>query len=731
MRTGEFTEYDDMTALIALLAATAAVSPTISGPAPKPAAGPALSTTGAEDPQRTDDIIVTGQRSEGSDDYGVRSQRTATRLPLSQRETPQSVSVVTRAQIEDFQLNDVNALLTTVPGVSVFAGETDRIYYSARGFDIQTFQIDGIGLPFSFGIQTGSIDTAIYDRIEVVRGAPGLLSPTGNPSAVINFIRKRPYRELKASASAQYGSFDALRLDGDVSVPLTTDGGIRARAVGAYSNSDSYLDRYQLRRWTGYGIVEADLGPDTVISAGYGHQDHTSRGAMWGALPLYYTDGTRIDYPRSANYAPDWSSWNVVDRQIFGDLTHDMGNGWTAKLSVLRKATDEDNRLFYVTGNPDRTTGLGITSYPGAFLGETRNLTIDAYAGGPVKIAGRQHDVMFGVTRGAERYLQYSSYDNAAIGVSLPLSTFLDGSFPRPNFPAAYDLSLDTHTRRETVYGLVRLNLADPFKVMLGGNYTHAKSEGASYGAPTAYDHRKFLPFVGATYDLTGTISAYASYATIFNPQTEFDIDNRLLDPIKGDNIEAGLKGAWSGGRLYASAALFQARQRNTAEAAGFDAVLGRSIYRGVDATSQGVELEVGGNPVQGLQITGGVTTMRVRGDDDQAVRTFVPRNTARLNLTYTPTALPALKLGASMQYQSRFYIEPGTRSVTTGQDIRLTQGNYALLDLLARYELTPGVAVSANLRNVTNAKYLTALTFDQSRYGAPHSILGTISVRY
>ncbi|GAA0676578.1 outer membrane receptor for ferric coprogen and ferric-rhodotorulic acid [Sphingomonas insulae] len=713
-----------MTALIALLAATAAVSPTM----PDPVAAP---VTGSEDPQRSEDIIVTGQRSEGSDDYGVKNQRTATRLPLSQRETPQSVSVVTRAQIEDFQLNDVNALLTTVPGVSVFAGETDRIYYSARGFDIQTFQIDGVGLPFSFGIQTGSIDTAIYDRIEVVRGAPGLLSPTGNPSAVINFIRKRPYRELKASASAQYGSFDTLRLDGDVSVPLTTDGTVRARAVGAYTNGDSYLDRYKLKRWTGYGIVEADLGSNTVVSAGYGHQEHKSRGAMWGALPLYYTDGTRIDYDRSANYAPDWSSWNVIDRQIFGDITHDMGNGWTAKLSVLRKATAEDNSLFYVTGNPNRTTGLGITSYPGAFLGETRNLTIDAYAGGPVTIAGRKHDVMFGVMRGAERYRQYSSYDNAAIGVSLPLSTFLSGSFARPNFPAAYDLSLDTNTRRETVYGLFRMNLADPLKVMLGGSYTHARSEGASYGAPTAYDHKRLLPFIGATYDLTSTISAYASYTTIFNPQTEFDAQNRLLDPIKGDNIEAGLKGAWYGGRFNASAAVFQARQQNTAEAVGFDTVLGRSIYRGVDATSQGIELEVGGNPVQGLQVTGGFTTMRVRGDDDQAVRTFVPRNTARLNVTYSPAPLPALKLGASMQYQSRFYIEPGTNSVTTGQPIRVTQGNYALLDLLARYELTPQVSVSANLRNVTNAKYLTALTFDQSRYGAPRSILGTISVRY
>ena len=718
-----------MTAFIALLAATTALSPTADV---------------TPEPQRnSDDIIVTGQRSEGTDDYGVKAQRTATRLPLSQRETPQSVSVVTRAQIEDFQLNDVNALLTTVPGVNVLAGETDRVYFSARGFDIQTFQIDGIGQPFSFGIQTGSIDTAIYDRVEVVRGAPGLLSPTGNPSAVINFIRKRPYREFKLSASAQYGSFDNKRIDGDVSVPLTADGTIRARAVGALLDTDSYIDRYHLRRWTGYGIVEADLGANTVISAGYGHQDHLSHGAMWGAIPLYYTDGSRIDFARSANYAPEWSSWNVIDRQIFGDLTHDFGNGWTGKLSVLRKATSENDTVFYVYGNPvrgvpggidlgDPTTpddDKGIRSYPGAFRGDARNLTIDAYLGGPVAIGGRTHDVMVGVMRGAERYRQYSSYDYSQVGLFLPIETLFQGNFAKPAFPTPYTLSLDQHTQRETVYGLVRLNLADPLKLMLGGNYTHATSSGYSYTLPTNFDSRRFLPFVGATFDLTSSVSAYASFATIFNPQTDFDAQNRLLEPITGDNLEAGLKGAWFGGRFNASAAIFQARQNNTAQADAF--LNGRQTYIAVDAKSQGIEIEASGQPAAGVQVTGGFTVMRVRGEKDEPVRTFVPRNTGRLNLTWTPQALAALKLGASVQYQSRFYFEPGALSSTTGQPIRITQGGVATVDLLARYALTDRVSVSANLQNVTNAKYLTALTFDQSRYAAPRSIQGTISFRY
>ena len=674
-------------------------------------------------------IIVTGQRSQGTEDYGVDDQRTAFRIPLSQKDTPQSVSVVTRAQIEDYQLNDVNALLTTVPGVSVLAAETDRVYYSARGFDIQTFQIDGVGLPFAFGIQTGSLDTAIYDRIEVVRGAPGLLSSTGNPSAVINFIRKRPYLDTRLTGSAQYGSFDNLRIDGDVSAPITSGGGIRARAVGAYLDTGSYLDRYELTRWTGYGIVEADLGPDTVISAGYAHQDHQSQGAMWGAIPLYYTDGSRIDFSRSANYAPEWSGWNVIDRQIFGDLAHDLGGGWTARLTVLRRAVTEDDELFYIYGNPDRATGDGIFSYPGKFAGETRNLTIEAYLAGKVTLGGREHDVMLGANRGAQSYLQYSSYDFSQVGVPLPLDTLFDGNFARPDFPA-FELSLDQHTRRETAYGLFRANLADGFKLMLGGNYTHASSEGVSYGTPQNFDASRFLPFVGATFDLTPTISAYASYATIFRPQVELNAANEILPPVEGDNLEAGLKGEWNGGRLYANAAVFRARQMNTAFGQ-FDPALGRTVYSPVDATSTGIEVEFGGTIVEGLQATGGFTVMRIRDQDGEPERTFVPRNIGRLNLVYSPPGMEKLKFGASAQYQSSFYFEPDGAVSTSGEQIRIEQGAYALIDLMARYDLTEKVALSVNARNITDARYLSSLTFTQSYYGAPRSVLGTLSVKH
>jgi len=266
--------------------------------------------------------------------------------------------------------------------------------------------------------------------------------------------------------------------------------------------------------------------------------------------------------------------------------------------------------------------------------------------------------------------------------------------------------------------------------IAIRGNYTHATSNGYSYGAVMNYSRDRFLPFVGATLDLSTNISAYASYASIFNPQTQTSVTRQLIEPITGDNIEGGFKGEWFAGRLNASLALFQARQKHTAEAAGFDATIGQTLYRGVNAKSQGIEFEFGGKLAPGLQATGGYTIMRIRGDDDQAVRTFVPRNLARLNLTYSPPSFEKLKLGVSAQYQSKIYLEPGTLT-PAGAPIRLQQKGYALVDLLAKYSITDAISVSANLKNVTNVKYLSALNFDQGYYGAPRTILGTISFKY
>ncbi|WP_330997839.1 TonB-dependent siderophore receptor [Psychrosphaera haliotis] len=173
-------------------------------------------------------IQVTGSYIEG---YGEEDVNGASRLNLKMVEIPQSVSVISSAQIKDFQLNDINAALDTATGVRVERIETDRTYYTARGFDITNFQIDGIGLPLISGNNHADEDTAIYDRVEVIRGANGLMTGVGNPSATVNFIRKRPTKTTEFDLDLTAGSWGKSRIEADYSTAVTKDVGVRFVAV--------------------------------------------------------------------------------------------------------------------------------------------------------------------------------------------------------------------------------------------------------------------------------------------------------------------------------------------------------------------------------------------------------------------------------------------------------------------------------------------------------------------
>ncbi|HSC67866.1 MAG TPA: TonB-dependent receptor plug domain-containing protein, partial [Cellvibrio sp.] len=215
--------------------------------------------------------------------------KTATKLNLTVLETPQVVSVISRDQIDDFGLREINSLLSYVPGVTVEQVETGRTYYTARGFDIVNFQSDGVGAPFSYGLTQGHEDTAIYEQVEVVKGATGLITGLANPSATINYLRKRPTEETRAAVAGTLGSWNLYRLDGDISGPIIADK-LNGRLVVAKQDGDSYLDRYGKELTVFYGIVSSEITDSTRFTLGHSINDSHSDANSSGALPLFYSD---------------------------------------------------------------------------------------------------------------------------------------------------------------------------------------------------------------------------------------------------------------------------------------------------------------------------------------------------------------------------------------------------------------------------------------------------------
>jgi outer membrane receptor for ferric coprogen and ferric-rhodotorulic acid len=646
-----------------------------------------------------------------------KSSSAATRLELTLRETPQSITVVGPQQIRDFGLTEVNTLLDQVPGVVVERVETDRTYFTARGFDITNFQVDGLGLPFANGAQWGALDTAAFERVEVLRGATGLLAGTGNPSATVNFIRKRAAaRRLTASGGLTLGSWNQRRLEADVASALTADGSLRGRAVLADEDKDSWLDRYGQHRSLAYGVLEADLARGSLLTLGVNAQRSKARSPMWGALPLVDSSGRRIDYPRNTSSAADWAWWTHRDTEVFAELSHDLGEGWQARATLTRRSRSTPSELFYVYGapNPGNMPDSGLFAYPSAFDGRYVDTVADAFVSGPLTLFGRRHQLMAGLNAGRQTLDELSRYA-ANIGAPVPPLAGWDGHFPKPAFGATTGGS-DVTRRRESAYAAAQLNASDTLKVVAGFNATRVRNAGSSYGVDQAVRHSAVKPYLGAVLDLDDTYSAYASYASVFNPQIEADVNHRTLDPLEGSNLEAGLKAAWGG--LDGSAAVFRTRQRNVPVAAGQHPDFS-TYYEGITATSTGYELELSGRLSPDWTLAGGWTQLRLKGSRGDDVNRHVPRRQLRLSSTWRAT--PGLKLGTALRWQSDIADASGA----------VRQASYAVVDLNAAYEFNRQWSASLAVANVADRSYLASLKWDQAYYAAPRSVSATLRWNY
>lgn len=281
-----------------------------------------------------------GATTEHTGAYTTGSMSTATRLNLSVKETPQSISVITRQQMDDFNLNTLTEVLRQTTGINVQHNDSDRVYYSSRGYGINNFQVDG--MLNTFGYMKSDADTIIYDRIEVVRGATGLTTGAGDPSATVNMVRKRPTAQWQAQTGVSGASHDNYYSYIDVGGPLGFDGKLRGRSVLAYRDSRSFRDNYGLQRAVGYGILEGDLSDDTVLAVGFDYQDKQVQGTSWGTVPYWNSQGDKARLPRSTNMAAHWSSWPLTDKTTFATLDHRLGGDWHVKAAYTHRQSDTD-----------------------------------------------------------------------------------------------------------------------------------------------------------------------------------------------------------------------------------------------------------------------------------------------------------------------------------------------------------------------------------------------------
>lgn len=677
-----------------------------SGLVSKQTSSGALTIERAPDPGVTalETVTVSGVAdgtTEGTDSYTAAGPTTAaTGLDLSLRQTPQSVSIMTRQRMDDFKLENLTDVMMQTPGVSV-QRTGSFVDYSVRGSSVN-LSTDGSrqnssGYTYFGGTNYTQDDLADIDRVEVLKGSAGLLTGYGSPGATVNMIRKRPTHEFQAIGSVSAGQWDNYRATVDVSGPLTQAGTLRGRVVALTSRAHGFMEGEKTHGQLLFGTLEADVGENTTVAAGVTYRKRKVSGlAMYESISLYDTAGNYLGWqPRSFNPGASWAGYDQTSISVFARLEHRFANGWSAKLQANHENIEMPELVLggYQDSEANATRYLDTRNNNSSLIFDIK---------GPVSFLGRTHEVLLGA--GGSK--MHSSFGSNKFGDS------------------------DHRKKQSYAYAAGRFTVLDPLKLILGARVTNYQSTDktlyVSGGSQTLEDKGVLTPYAGLVLDVSQDISLYASYARIFESQSAQDAQGNTLDPREGVTYEIGAKGEFFNKRLNASISQFWMRTNNEAESTNQRTPSGATAYRAVNgAMRRGYELELSGEVLPGWQVQGSY----VMNSSSLTTASSSPKRQFKLGTSYrfTGGALHDLTVGASARWQTK------TESYNSS-GLGIEQPAYWVMDVMARYQVNRQLSLSANINNVFDKKYLAGLSASNwdgvvYTWGAPRSVM--FSARY
>lgn len=662
------------------------------------------------------------------------------------KEIPQSVSVMTRKQMDDQGLTDLKDAANQTTGLVGAQGVGKGMILTSRGFQIDDWQYDGVPIPrntYALG-NWATQDLIFFDRMEVLRGASGLLQGTGSPGGAVNLVRKRGQRAPAVTLTGKAGSWDHYGLQLDAGGPLNQTGTIRGRFVADQDDSHSFVDSEWSKTSSLYGALDVDLHDDTTLGLAVSQSDGESRPMVRGFAR--YADGKAIDLGRKTYTGAKWNHSDIEVTTLYADLEHRFNDDWAFKVGAVRMAENNKgkNQRVQSIDNAIEADGSGVqyadfvTDFDSTKIGVDMNLT------GQFEALSMQQQIMVGGNYSKlttdDKYARTfnDSTDNIfAIDHNRPPISYdsLINSAGGRGTPSEYDI------RQKGLYGSWRVKPVDSLTLVLGSrvswydySYRYWTEDASGITAnpdSTTNETGEVTPYAGIVYDLSREWAVYASYTDVFEPQTARTTGGAVLKPVIGSNYEIGLKGELMEGRINTSLAVFRYDQNNRA-------VLDMQAPQTCDdwycstasgkVRSQGIDAEISGEVFDGLQLSAGYTynTTKYLKDPDNQGKVFswwTPKQMVRVWGNYQFSGdWNRMSTGLGFTAQTR----------TLGYDHTVNVPGYAVWNARLGYQLTPEIELAMNANNLFDKTYFTA-GYNQlngnNNYGDPRNLM--FSVKY
>ena len=682
-------------------------------------------------------VQVKGIGKQTTSNYTIPASSAATGIRLTQRETPQSLSVVTEKQMDDQGLDTLQDVLKQTPGVfhsKMGNNVSGHSQFISRSQAIDSISVDGApkflydGKAIRRG--TNNLDSALYEQVVVVRGASGLSNGgMGEPGGTVALERKKPTAKPAVSVEAGVGSWKHYRFVLDANHPLNADNTLRGRAILVSDHGGDYLPNTSRHNHTFYGILSYDLTPQTHWRLGT--EIHRFRNT--GSSPFSYLtvagdpENNQPFKPFAAsprsNSSAKWAYGKENSAEIFTSINHEFENGWAL-----------NGNYSHTYGKSDAVSGIAgpfiiYPDYSAKFVAERDqakyadqdfSLSLD----GDYPLLGRKHEFNAGISYQYNKETP-SYYKRNKDGVVPDLRRF-DGNFTKPAIPYLRDGF--AHMKNLSVYGSTRFKLTDRLALIGGGRFVdwqYRYSSNRNDFADSRHKNKVFIPYLGASYDLNDNLTAYTSYTTIFRPQVRYlTKDGTALEPQRGKTYELGLKASWFEGSLNASASAFMNKRDHLGVVAG-KFKNGKKYYRAADnTTTKGVELSVGGRLSDKWLLNASYAYSKLKNDSGNVVNPSYPAHLFKLFTAYDVT--DRLNLGANVNWQSSTNaVSDEYQPLTAAGKEALTQRPYATLDLTAHYKIGKSTRIGLDFENVFNKRYRPMP--DIHVYGTPRSLTATL----
>ncbi|WP_369833713.1 ferrichrome porin FhuA [Cronobacter dublinensis] len=707
--------------------------------------GFAASAVAADHGQKEETITVSASAAAQESAWGpaptiaAKRSATATKTDTPIEKTPQSVSVVTREEMDTRQPTTVKDALSYTPSVFATRGSSSTYdVVTIRGFTTSTTvntnqYLDGMKLQGN-NYSEVSMDPYFLERVELMRGPTSVLYGNSNPGGIVSMVSKRPTTEPLREVQFKAGSHNLWQTGFDFSDAIDDAGVWSYRLTGLGRSQNA---QQEMAKSTRYAIAPSfSWRPDnqtdfTFLSNFQSDPDAGFYGWLPRSgtiVPYYDANGKAHKLPTDFNEGEENNKMSRRQQMVGYSFSHAFDDTFTVRQNLRYNRVHTLYRSVY--GNEFKAPATINRAYVRS--DEDMNaFSVDTQLQSDFATGAVDHTLLTGVD-----YSRMRNDINADYGTASALN-MLDPQYGNPdvNVNFLYDV-----INRQEQTGLYVQDQAqwNKWVMTLGGRYDFAKTSTytRSSGALAEINDQQFTWRGGINYLFDNGVSPYFSYSESFEPVSGSSASGKPFDPSRGKQYETGVKYVPKDMPVVLTAAVYQlTKDKNlTADLAnpGFSS-------QGGEIRSRGIELEAKAAVSANVNVTAAYSFTDAKYTHDAVFEgkrpAEVPRNMASLWADYTfhDTALSGLTIGAGGRYVGNTvsYYAYGDN-----KDKPFNVASYTVADAMVKYDLArlglPGSSVALNVNNLFDREYVSSCYKDYACYwGAERQVTATATFRF